>query len=1255
MKTILLYPSFTDRAQCTYLFPRLFWYFAPYDRHVASFRGFAPFTDYPLDLPPYLDRASIESDASRRVQKKVKLLSPITTKQQWEEEFAAADRVLVWQKPGVAENEVFETVDELRAACGAEKFHLVDEERVDTAATMMMKCALSLMADEEELLEDSKRKLAVFRERVKLPVGYVFGTGPSLEEAWRYDYSDGHTIVCNSIVKNAPLVDHLNPIALTAADPIFHAGPSTYAQAFREYLVQTMQGRDFHVFVPWRDYSIYMTYLPEELHERFIGVPLMTGDDYNLDLEKKFAILGLNNVLTVMLLPVAATYFDHIGISGCDGRPLSQDSYFWGHHKASQFGDQMDAIQLAHPGFFSISYNDYYLRHCNELERVCHQMESMGKTVHGITGSFIPALRKRGAAEPMQPPKGEAEVPPVVLTLAPDLNQQHGEAWVQSVNLSPKIQAGGHPYWLSGNLRLKEAMETAKEDSLPASIDRVTFNLAKDSHSLFGADRSDSKRFEKLYQKVRKEVRAAAESALLATEGRVHAYLLQGSLDHAAFLYEMVPEQPRLSAHVALHWFSSAEAWASDFLKEWGWLLKSAQQDPRLTLVCTTEHQRDAIEARSGIRLGVTPQPSMLHDDEVAWRLINANQTTETEPRIYFAADGAGWSGKAAASIADTVRRHPSQQDLRLVFQDLLVEAADKVGGVRGSADIRALHEDRFSERRADWLKHCQALVLPELPLDYADRPNPLAIDAVYLGIPYLAQRGTAAAAIAKAYGAGLPIDDDSPEEISKGLVALTKKQRGNGLARESSGKAYFRRNSWQRMAQEIIDSMPTTETAPLVEAAVESDVVAVPLVGPIPRDQGARADELKALSTLMESMKTPFPKTRSLGSLKGGLACLLNGSGKSLVLAEDGEQAKQIAKTLLSDAFPAGKDTTLVELPSADIASASKVVTSFLAEQSPEQGNLLLVTSPKAAAQSLELIDAAQPLAAMIAYNDALGRCHAALASALDARGYLVIVSEHLPGLRPGEEDVSWRVAAYPFYSDLPWSSGYLLALPPNASLGYIKQLLIETGKNMDFVDQDDPSRIGMEIWAEAEPMKKARMLAYAAEPGKVWRREAFTIDGKDPSGLTRLREAPRLRVQRTFISGEAQEGKPLTFSIDCAQMGRRFVMLWLSDAKSRLMRAGVIYDLKTGHPVTLESGLGDPTNTIEAASVFQGQTAEGTPIYRLWFTISSYPQSETVNAQLLTRIQNTGSRQHQGEPERGVMARDILLEAWDIPSRVR
>ncbi len=1254
MNTILLYPSFTDPVQCGSVFSRVFWYFSPYDRHIASLRAFAPFTEFPLEVPSYIDPAAVESEASRKVQKKVRLLAPITSEQDWRTEIEAADIVLVWQKPGHGSDEAFSSVEELRQICGPEKFHLVDEERVNTAASMMMKGALSLMADEEEMIADSKRKLAKFRERITLPVGYVFGTGPSLEEAWRYDYSDGHTIVCNSIVKNAPLVDHLNPIALMAGDPIFHAGPSTYAMMFRQYLLETMTGRDFHVFVPWRDYSIYLTYFPEELHERFIGIPMMTGDDYNLNIEEKFAILGLPNVLTLLLLPVASTYFDHVGISGCDGRPLSQDSYFWGHHKASQFGDQMDAIQLAHPGFFTISYNDYYLRHCSELERFCNQMESVGKTVNAVTGSFIPALRKRGAAEPMVPPKGEAEVAPVVLTMAPDLADRKSEDWNQALNLSPKIQAGGHPFWLSGNLRCGESLKQEEEDSLPATIDRVTFNLSRSSDSLFRADWNDRKRSEKLHDQVKGEVRAAVESALLATEGRVHAFLKNGSLYHAAFVYEVVREQPRLSAHIGLHWFSSNEAWSSDFLKRWGWLLRAADKDPRLTLVCDTEHQSDALFARSGIRFEVAPQPSLLLDDDAAWRLINANQPREAEPRVYFAANGDGrWSAEHATAMAMALRKLPDWEDRQLVFEGLPTEAADKTLGVVTACEATSLHAESGRAERADWLRRCQAVVLPHLPPDFADRPAPLAVDSVYLGAPFVAQRGTAAAAMAEAYQAGVVADDDRPDDILLALSNIERATFGDDEHSERGSKVYFRKNSWQRLAQQIIESLPTTEAAPLVEAAIETEVVAVPLIGPLPRAQEAIPSETVAVVELLASMGTSFPQAASLERLAGAGLQLFNSSGRGLLLSAEGHEGKAVAEFMAAHAQTAGA-LEHIELPTLDAGACVEPLARFSSDRETEEACLLIVKDPLLSAEAAGILETTKPLAAILAFDDAVKTCHSKLASRLDELGYLVIVSERHPRLKPDEPDCAWRVAAYPFLSDLPWARGQLLALPPNASLGYIRHLLLETGNTMTFVDYDDPGRIGMEIWSESEPMNPARTLAYAEAPNDLWRREAFRLAGKEANGATRLHEGPNARVHRTYIPGEARAGEPLTFSLDCAAQGRRFAMLWITD-KTNKTRVGTIFDLETGLPVSTDNQLGDPTIDIQAASVIIDQTDEGKPLYRIWVTISAYPFSEIVHAQMLTRQATTGSRQHQGEPGRGVLARDLLLEAWDVPSRVR
>src|SRR5690606_24974902 len=50
------------------------------------------------------------------------------------------------------------------------------------------------------------------------------------------DFSDGYVIGCSSVVSNPELLRHARPHLITAVDPIFHFGPSVYAQKFRDDL-----------------------------------------------------------------------------------------------------------------------------------------------------------------------------------------------------------------------------------------------------------------------------------------------------------------------------------------------------------------------------------------------------------------------------------------------------------------------------------------------------------------------------------------------------------------------------------------------------------------------------------------------------------------------------------------------------------------------------------------------------------------------------------------------------------------------------------------------------------------------------------------------------------------------------------------------------------------------------------------------------------------------------------------------------------
>lgn len=247
--------------------------------------------------------------------------------------------------------------------------------------------------------------LAECRRRFNaLPIGRedgvanLFGTGPGLAQADGFDFSDGLSIACNSMVANRELMDRLQPPVIVATDPIFHAGCSSYAADFRSALVDAMRRYNSVYFCPWRDWRVHVSHLPDDLKSRVIGVPMDHAEVPNLDLSADFRVTVTRNVLTLMLLPLACTWRSHIRIAGCDGRPLDQNNYFWTHDAKSQIVERMDDIKLAHPAFFAIDYDEYYISHIETLETWLSAGEAAGKSFENLTPSHIPALIARTPA-----------------------------------------------------------------------------------------------------------------------------------------------------------------------------------------------------------------------------------------------------------------------------------------------------------------------------------------------------------------------------------------------------------------------------------------------------------------------------------------------------------------------------------------------------------------------------------------------------------------------------------------------------------------------------------------------------------------------------------------------------------------------------------------------------------------------------------------------------------------------------------------
>ncbi len=226
---------------------------------------------------------------------------------------------------------------------------------------------------------------------------YLFGTGPSLDQAYSFDFSDGYRVVCNTIVKNRDLLRHIRPHFIVAADAIYHFGNNQHAFQFREDLARTLSEYNVRFLTQDFYYLLMSAYFPEIIDK---VIPLRTNTEgVVLDLKKDLAYTNLPNILNGLLLPLGSTLSDSIFLLGFDGRgPL--DTIFWKNSNANAYNDLKATIQAAHPAFFKgIDYDEYARIQSDTADMIMAMGEKMGKKYCCLNKTYIPALAKRQCGE----------------------------------------------------------------------------------------------------------------------------------------------------------------------------------------------------------------------------------------------------------------------------------------------------------------------------------------------------------------------------------------------------------------------------------------------------------------------------------------------------------------------------------------------------------------------------------------------------------------------------------------------------------------------------------------------------------------------------------------------------------------------------------------------------------------------------------------------------------------------------------------
>ncbi len=322
-----------------------------------------------------------------------------------------ADIILQWKKDATPRSSVFNRLARWKNEKWkkGKRIFQVDPVAVRYEGSYYIDVGLHLLEDRDALIRDNQEKFRQLVNRLgRFDRAYLMATGPSVSRYKHYDYADAISIVCNSVILDEELMNHVKPEILAFADPIFHFGPSQYAAEFRQKLRESARRHDFTICIPFKHYPIFVAAVPE-LKDRTIAIPFVKDIPFNFDLSDQFRVRTTPNILTLLMTPIATTFANEVGYMGCDGRPLSEDKYFWSHNPKTQFNDKMANIREVHPGFFSIDYNDYYLEHCETLESMFREGEKLGKHFLSLGFSHIPAFQSRMGFDLNEQEDGKAD------------------------------------------------------------------------------------------------------------------------------------------------------------------------------------------------------------------------------------------------------------------------------------------------------------------------------------------------------------------------------------------------------------------------------------------------------------------------------------------------------------------------------------------------------------------------------------------------------------------------------------------------------------------------------------------------------------------------------------------------------------------------------------------------------------------------------------------------------------------------------
>ena len=639
---------------------------------------------------------------------------------------------------------------------------------------------------------------------------YLIGPGLSARRALDRDLSDGVRIACSTVILDDELMDHVRPQIVTLDDPIHHFGPSAHAQRYQQAVATQARMHDFTVVTTEPFAPLMRAYVPE-VAERVIGLRQgSAGWPDNFDLLANPAVRPYDNVLTMLMLPLGATFSRSISLVGFDGRDRS-GGLVLRHGSAAMLDEELEDIRLVHPGLVDLDDPHHLADHAATVERQLAELEEAGVEIRPMAASDIPALRRRTMPGTMARPRTSPESRSVLVSLTPDWIDDFGHFGPFERRVHEAAEAAGC---------LHIALASA---GLEPSAD---WHVPTFSEATYTA--SSVKQFAPVGQRFEGELRAALDNLRLDAGSTV--FLYTGDVWHLAAVLAV-------AANHREHRF------VVNLMRSHGWIAR-ALDDPDPWIEALVDLLRSCLEVAIGTNVEVTVDTkaiaqdveSLTGRDVSVWPMIAVSapwqrgahrKATDGVPHIVAPVHAQGGSGFAdLVGLAERVSTRLKRGELRLTARwpaagkgPAMVRLARRIEEQGGHLVRDNMTDDEYAE----FIAEADVALIPYPVRPFRTRTSSVAVDALLAGKPVVAVRGTWAGDLVERYGAGLTYAEGDVAELEDALGDVIGHIDAYVLRVAESRSTFESEHAPGRLIEFLRDGAGLTRPEPQVPTDVEA------------------------------------------------------------------------------------------------------------------------------------------------------------------------------------------------------------------------------------------------------------------------------------------------------------------------------------------------------------------------------------------------------------------------------------------------